>query len=102
MRQLRTATPNLPYAMKSDIIDLAKWIARQKKFLRYQTYNFNELVESKDAATATIKIYFEYAGEVELSFENISKIRQILTVIKSNQYPIADIYKKLLTQFRTK
>lgn len=90
------------YLFKSDIVDLGQWVAKQKKGMRYITFNYYELIKEENQDTATIKIYFEYAGDVELSFENIAKVRQILAVIKSNQYSIADIYKKLLTQFRTK
>jgi hypothetical protein len=104
LEQLQAIDKDMCYFFKSDIIDLGNWIARQKTGLKYCTFNYYELIKEENQDTATIKISFEYrqSQTIELSFENIAKVRQILKVIKSNEYPRLDIYKKLLTQFRTK
>jgi len=106
MEQLQSLDKDMCYFFKADIVDLANWIANQKKGLKYLTFNHYELIQSENIEAATIKIEFDYhygnGKDIELSFENIAKVRQILEVIKSNQYPVADIYKKLMTQFRTK
>ena len=109
MRQFRTATPNLSYKVKSNIIDLQNWIETQSRtingfyhlsFCSGDRYNFNQLVESLDN---DVELYFSYRSrldECDLTIKlPYSKVVDILAVIKSNQYSKADIYKKILLKF---
>jgi len=107
MRQ-STATPNLSYKVKANIIDLQNWIETQSWVLVTRNlytitdrYNFNQLVESLDN---DVEIYFSYRGRLGNHHLTIkmpySKVVDILAVIKSKQFDNEAIFKKILLKFQ--
>lgn len=109
MRQL-TATPNLPYKVKSNIVDLQNWIEAQSWELGTRNlytisgrYNFNQLLESLDN---DVELYFSYRGRLGNHHLTIklpySKVVDILEIIKSKQFDNEAIYKKILLKFSNK
>jgi hypothetical protein len=108
MRQFRTATPNLSYRVKSNIIYLQNWIESQswqlvtRNLYTYRDrYNFNELVDSN--LTDDVELYFSYRGRLEDHHMTIklpySKVVDIIEVIKSKNFENEAIFKKILLKF---
>jgi len=104
---MKTQTPNLPYSTKAQINDLGNWIANQKKGLEFEGYNFNQLLDGETKIVLTF-IHWKYTypvqrlADIEITFDNLDKVKQINQVIKSKEFPIQDIYKKIITKFKTK
>lgn len=109
MRQFRTATPDLSYRIKADIIDLQNWIEFQSRTIptAYRLsfcgdrYNYNELL---DNPKSQVKLYFSYHSRLDncdltITLDNYEKVVEILAVIKSKQFNNEDIYRKILLKF---
>ena len=110
MRQLKTATPNLSYKVKSNIIDLQNWIETQSRNINgvyylslcsSNRYNFNQLVETD--LQNDVELYFSYLSrldECDLTIKMpYSKVVEILAVIRSKQFDNEAILKKILFKF---
>ena len=110
MRHLTaTATDNLPYKAKANIIALQDWIESQswdsctRNLYTYtHRYNFNELLSSN--MEKDVKLYFSTRGRLGGHSATIklpyTKVIEILTVIKSNQFDNEAILKKILLKFQ--
>jgi hypothetical protein len=109
MRQ-STATPNLSYKVKANIIDLQNWIEYQSRTLSgfyrlsfyRDRYNFNQLVESD--LQADVELYYSYGSRLDdcdlIIKMPYSKVVDILAVIRSNEFDNEAIFKKILLKFQ--
>jgi hypothetical protein len=107
MRQL-TATPNLSYRVKANIVDLQNWIEAKSwdmntrnLYTYHERYNFNQLLDSN--LTDDVELYFSYRGRLGNHHLTIklpySKVVEILEVISSKNFENEDIYRKILLKF---